>query len=152
MAADIKAAHLRALAAEENARKSSAAARPTVGGNGIPRTTPSPVVPRPDGNSGSRISVANMREERKPVPGVLLKKVVDYLKQQRRDVSVEELKRELQVELDESLRYSLEGNPKVAMTPDGRYRFKVRFSVPKRASFAFADAQPYAHLCLVAQV
>ena len=118
----IKAAQLRALAIEEAAKKASAvpAAKPAA--------IPAVVVKREGGAPAApRISVADIKETRKPIAGVQLKKVVDYLRNVRRDVSIEELHRETGVQADEDLRYSLEKNPKVSITPEGKYRFKVCF-------------------------
>ena len=121
MAASIKAAQLRALAIEEAAKKASSAP--------VAKAAPAPVtlVKREAGApSGPRISVADIKEARKPIAGVQLKKVVDYLRSVRREVSIEELHRETGVKADDDLKYSLEKNPKVAITPDGKYRFKAR--------------------------
>lgn len=121
MAANIKAAQLRALAIEEAAKKASSAP--------VAKAAPAPVtvVKRENGApSAPRISVADIKEARKPIPGVQLKKVVDYLRSVRREVGIDELHRETGVQATEDLKYSLEKNPKVALTPDGKYRFKVR--------------------------
>lgn len=127
MAANIKAAQLRALAIEESAKKAAATASAPKPADKIPKVTSIPVVVKREGGAppGPRISIADVKETRKPIAGVQLMKVVDYLKRERRDVSAEEISRATSVPVDDDLRYSLEKNAKITQTPDGKYRFKV---------------------------
>jgi len=70
-----------------------------------------------------------------------LKKVVDYLRNVRKEVSIEELHRETGVQADEDLRFSLEKNPKVAITPDGKYKFRPKYDIRNRDELLDAVSQ-----------
>jgi hypothetical protein len=134
--ANIKAAQLRALSMEESAKKGTASiAKPAA----IAKASPVVVKTEKGAPAGPRISIADVKEVRKPIPGVQLKKVVDYLRSVRREVGTEELHRETGVQADDDLRFSLENNPKVSLTPDGKYRFKVCFC---NAEFEYLYSHP----------